>query len=1181
MSVRLVAGRAGSGKTYGCQSQICRELDVSLIDGPRLIMLVPEQATLQMERGLLAMRRRDKKATALGRCEVLSFRRLAHRILNESVGPTPVPLTSIGRQMALRYLVGKHRRSLKEFGKVAERSGFIAEIAHGVTELLQEAITVEQLDACAKMAAETDEPIATRLHDAALLYRAYLNYLGDKRVDPEGVLDLARSRLDSIPWLTGARIWIDGFAGLTQQQMRMIVTLAQIASHVDIALLLDPRRGKARDLEDPPDELSLFARTEQTWASLLKTFVGAGVSIEAPSLLGKNGCCRFVDSKTLTELEERFFAVPSLSDHETSNGAPASPPHHDQDKVTKNSQADDGQLSLFPLDQETTSSSDVRLVKAPDLRTEVEAAVRVILDLVQRSNDPLRYRDIAIIVRDLSPYHDLISANLQRCDIPFFIDRPRPMYHHPLVRAVRALLALVGNRPFDESMVMLLKSGLSNLTDEACDAVENDCLACGRSTPKTWDKAWKHSSNAEQGRKSLRNHIGEWWPTEKRGRYACKTWVMELYAVLQRLRITDQLSEWCDDAESHDRHEEAVEHEQVWNDFIKLLDELAAALGSVFMTGRQFRDVLESALSEFTLGLVPSTLDQLLVSSIERSRHPAVRAVFVLGFADGHFPARHLDETIFGDEERAFLQSRNTTLGRTRKQHLLDERLLAYVAVTRPSEFLWVSYPQSDGAGRPLAPSPYWPSLRAAIPEVPVETAETHGPETIAALSDLAAGAASNLRAWAQERLSDTDAATWLSLYGWVVRSGNPSVRGVVRHALSALGRAAEAALSRVATMALWPAPYRTSVTRLESFAQCPFRHYAAYGLRLTERQKQEVSPLHLGRLYHMVLEQFVNELMESGATLQDMTTAEIAQRLDNLCEHVVPQYAEKFSLGDTEQKLIDWRTRHELPISIEGQQTTVGQTPLQPTMTEQKFGDDDAMPALKLTTSDEKKILVRGKIDRVDLRSTGNVTLAVVFDYKRSLGKKLKLDEVYHGLALQLLAYLLVIRDHCGQTNIVPGGAFYLPLISPYKELKHPGEADVENFTPFEDFKPRGVIDFDWINELDPNLESKQSDAFSVYKKSDGSLGKIDTTDAVDHGDLPKLLGHVRRKMTELAEAWINGDIQVKPVRLGNMMACTYCPYRSVCRFEYATGNTRDFATMRRSQVLAAIAEQMGDDHV
>ncbi|HUN81380.1 MAG TPA: hypothetical protein VMV81_07700, partial [Phycisphaerae bacterium] len=216
MGVRLIAGRAGTGKTHGCLATIADELRRSLIEGPRLLFLVPEQAAMQMERALLAGTGRG----VLGRCEVISFRRLAHRIIADAEGSIPLPLTTLGREMALRYLIGRHRRELREFSHVCDRGGFLSAICRGIAELLQESVTVEQITESAARAEAESHPSAARFHDLALLYRAYLNYLGDQRVDPESVLDLARERLDGMAWLRGAGIWIDGFAGFTEQQLR-------------------------------------------------------------------------------------------------------------------------------------------------------------------------------------------------------------------------------------------------------------------------------------------------------------------------------------------------------------------------------------------------------------------------------------------------------------------------------------------------------------------------------------------------------------------------------------------------------------------------------------------------------------------------------------------------------------------------------------------------------------------------------------------------------------------------------------------------------------------------------------------------------------------------------------------------------------------------------------------------
>lgn len=1182
MGIRLIAGRAGSGKTYWCQSQICEELHRSLIEGPRLVMLVPEQAGLLMERSLLAM----AEAQALGRCEVLSFRRLSHRILNESIGPAPTPLTPIGRQMALRYLINRRHDRLQEFGKVAQRGGFIADLSRGIAELMQEAVTLDQLDECARAATESSDPTAARLHDLALLYRAYLEFLGSKRVDPEGVLDLARARLSSATWLHGARIWIDGFAGLTQQQLRMCIALAQIGSHVDIALLVDPERGRAKDLDAPEDDLSLFARTEHTWWTLARSAREAGVEIESPIKLDGRKESRFKNTPLLADLEKRLFTAAWVSDD-----------------VQINRTSDQGVTGSIAAQSVATSNQTVRFVQAPHRRAEVDATVRTIVDLVQSPERPMRYRDIAIIVRDLAPYHDLISASLRAHDIPFFIDRRRPTYHHPLVQLVRAALSMYNAGSFDQAMSLFLKTGLAGIADEEADALENYILAHGITRADDWEQAWTlpiHSDRDEEmplspfeeqmlarvnnAREAVRHKIGAWWPTAniQHGRPACRTWVERLYAFLERLNLASQLARWCDDADARGDLDEAEEHQQVWADLVKLLDELVAALGEERMTGRQFRDVLESGLAEFTVGLVPPTLDQVLVSSIERSRHPAIRATFILGFNEGQFPSRIAEETILGDRERAFLAERELPLSRSRVQRLLDERMLAYVAVTRPSEMLWISHVASDEIGRPMPPSPYWGAIRAALPTL---TMESIGDESdtlsVSTPNQLAGGLSTNLRSWCEEKLSNERAAAWLALYEWS-RTAATNIQPRVTYALSALSARPEAKLSEAAMTALWRSPYATSVTRLETFASCPFKHYAAHGLRLEPRSRHEVSAIEMGRLYHVLLEQFVNHLIESGEALDKMTPADIADRLAGLCDQAIPEFAKKLNLNADQRGRLTWRSRNDLPKALRGHRSTIAKSPLRPKATEKHFGNqsDDSLPALTLTTSRGDTVLVRGKIDRLDLLETGDVTLAVVYDYKRSLGRRLHLDEVFHGLALQLLAYLLVVRDHYSAKDgirIVPGGAFYLPVVGNYERVDHPKEADEADFQAFDAFKPRGVFDFDFINHLDPALITGRSEIFSAYRTKDGKLGYADSSDAVTEGTLPALLEHVRSKMAELAERWIGGDITVSPARLGAALPCANCLYRAVCRFEITSGQARNLTPMSRGQVLEQIAQQSG----
>lgn len=1159
MAVRLIAGRAGSGKTHFCRSAICDALASSLCDGPRLVMLVPEQAALQMERAILAA----SPANVLGRCEVLSFRRLCHRIFAECPGPMPAAMTPTGRNIALRYLIGRHRSELRELGKVADRAGVIRSVARAVTEFMQEAVEPASLKTAAAQAVEAKDPTAARLHDLALLYHYYREYLGDERIDPECVIEEARERLAKSGLLDGASVWVDGFAGLTRQQTRMIVEIARTAARVDIALLLDPQRGAARDLDAAPDNFSLFARTERTWRSLMHDFNAAGVAIEETIRLNERIPPRFAAAPSIAHIEKTLFA------------AQAQPP----------------------------AASDVALYRAPDRRAEAAAAVRTIVDLVRRDTNPLRYRDVSIIVRDLEQYHQILSAELTAHGIPFFIDRRRPTHHHPLVQFVRALLAMTSDRPFADAAVAMLKSGLSGIDDDAADAIENCALARRLIDVESWRRSWPIDPAADDevdsslrgsrlafppesdaARQELIGRLDKWLAKTygEEPTASCRLWIETLYATLDRFNIAAQIAERCAEAAARCDRDESTEHEQAWREFVRLLDEMHEILGGEPLTARSFRDALESGLAEFQLGLVPATLDQVLVSSIERSRHPAVRAAFVLGFNDGQFPSRPSDNTLLGDDERERLQAAGVELPPGPRQQLLDERMLAYIAFTRPSEFLWVSYAEHDATGKPLTRSPFWSSLPETL-RCDMTAITTSEPHDISSPGQLAGSLAAKTRMLADDADMPNTAA-WMALHDW--SRGEPIVRDCVRRAMRSLAKTAEAKLGVTAFKTLWPRPYRTSVSRLERFAKCPFQHFAADGLRLRPRERHEIAPADLGLLYHRVLEEFVNRCNETGVRLADMPAEQIEADLSDMCEQVVPDFIKAMGWQESQQKNAVWRSMQELPPAVLGQQASLGQTPLHTKMVELSYGPhaDDTLPALQFTLPNGKPVLLSGRIDRVDLLAASGRTLGVVFDYKRTADRRLKLDEVFHGISLQLMTYLLVLQAHgdkLADAPIEPCGAFYLPLLAGLQKVSHPDEADDEDFRPFKDFKPRGVIDFDWIDAIDPAMQSgNTSNAFAVQRKQDGAISRMDSSDALAGEDLRRLLEHVRQCIVDLAEQWTQGVIRVNPVQIGTYSPCPHCRFRAVCRMEYTTRDVRRLPNMKRTEVIERLGGQAASDH-
>ncbi len=1160
MAVRFILGRAGTGKTHHCLEAVRARLRQNPVDGPRLILLVPEQAALQMERLLIE----TADVSAFARCEVLSFRRLAYRVLQVAGDAGRVELSAVGRMMVLRHLLQQHQHELAIYRRVLSAPGFAGELAHSIVELLHEQIAPEQLGAAA---AQIDGAAArARLLDLSRVYRAYLDYLGDRAVDPAQALDAAAERLADTDWGTGAEVWVDGFAGFTALETAMLVTLARRAVTMHIALLLDPD-----DVADVGDSDALwreFAATERTHARLRRLLAEHGVPVEGPLALRPPEPPRFARKAALIALERHVLA------------------------------AEPGP-QVFP-----GSEPQVELFSFSNRRDEVAAALTRVQDLVRRDHDPLRYRDIALIVRDLAPYHDLIAAEGAERGIPVFIDRRRPMTHHPLVELIRGLCAVPASDFSAESVRLLLKSGLLPLGDDALDELENYLLAWGINGRELWLRRewgwWGRRSDrpdelaareqrmlrkVNETRRALVHAIRPWLDLCGEGaRHTGREWAVGLEHVLHKLDVPRRLEQMAVVAEERGRPVTAQEHRQIWPETMTLLEDFERGLGAAPMGVAELAQALDAGLAELTLGLAPPTLDQVLVGDIERSRHPPLRAVLLLGMNERQFPRCAQERPLLADDDRAALARAGVMLSAVREQSLVQERYLGYVALTRASDYLWLSYPAADEQGRELFPSPLLESVRRAVPGVAERRVDTGAAGRAMVMIGSAAALAGRLALDLGERRSpaaDEPArrAEWNLLYERA--RTDKALHAALRPALRSLVYENKSELDARGLKLLAVRPLRGSVTRLETFAACPFQHYARYLLRLDEREEHTLEALELGTLAHGVLERFIGELIDEQCTLHDADSAQVQQRLGELAVRVARDLHEEILLGEARNRYLIERCSTDLAQSLRGQRAWSRATRLRPRAVELPFGmpeREGSLPALVITTPKGRRLEIRGLIDRVDLAEVAGELLAVVIDYKRSRERRLDLYRVHHGLSLQLLTYLLVLLEH-GHTwlgrAVSPIGAFYVKLRGAPQRVNHPREIDTiigelgEELADAE--QARGLLDYSRLDVIDAGVvPGGRSVVVSAQcKKETGGPANLERTDVADADQFRAVLDSVRATIARLGDESFDGAIDIAPYRLGTEVPCTWCPYRSVCRFDYQLNRARTLRRLSRVEVL------------
>ncbi len=1232
MAVQVVVGRAGTGKTACCLHAIRERLREDPAEGNHLIFLVPEQAAFQMERSLI------EALPGYHRCDVLSFRRLARRVLNEAGAGLPElrrPLGPMGRLMAVELLRRRREPELTVLGKAAGRSpGLLKQLAGAIDEWLQEDLDPEELRTLAEAArGRADDPHAAgRLHDLYLLYGAYREFLADGRLDPTRELAAAAVLAGSVPWLRGAEVWVDGFAGFTELERRMLVRLAALARSMTVTLLADPASPVLERADARPSPYSLFSRTERTLAALREAMQAEGIEWLPLQRLAPANPPRFV-SASLGRLERRLFG-PAGAGAVSGPGSgcpvhdPAAPLSPLRGSVTGGGR-DPGLApgaALYrpsgagsPCHEGDPGDGTVRVVAAANRRIEVDAAVAEIQRLIRESGGRLRYRDIAVVVRDLEPYHDLLSAAMRAHNIPFFIDRRQPTAYHPLVELLRLLPSLVWRDFRLEDVRPLLKTGLTPLTDDEADALENYVVAHGIAGldawlgPAKWTYLRLFTNRGEEAelteearealdridgyRRRLVEPLRDWCLfATATGAPSGRAWAERLVGALDRLQTVVTLDRWAAEAVERGDADEADVHRQVHGDALSLIDDLTATLGDVPLTAEEFAGVLDAAMSEFTVGLAPPTLDQVLVGSIERSRHPELEAVLILGFNEGLFPLTPGDDVLLTDDEREQLGERRPPVGTTRRQRILDEKMLAYIALTRPSRRLYISYARADQAGKELRRSPFLRDIEAALPGLNVE--EVDDPTArramwpIGRVAELGSRLAMEFRMRPNAPTDDVPAvrARWNRLYEHA--RGRAAWRHDLEPILASLGYGNDARLDAGDAKRLYGQSMRFSASRIETFARCPFQHFAKYALRLEPRVEFAIQTVDLGLLHHKVLEEFYAELIHEKRDLAGLDTDAVTERLTRLSDIWIRRLTDEALLSAARNTFVLDRSNRHLRDALARQRLMARRGAFRPKVLEWSFGmereggpaDGQAARApLEIRTPGGRTIFVVGRVDRVDVLELMGECLGVVLDYKSSR-KTMPLWKAFHGLEIQLLTYLLALAAH-GRTlagrEIRPVGAFYVPMGTTRQSVKHPSDAEDPNEGIPSALKPRGIANAEIIPHLDSTLAvgaAGKSSVYSIQQKAEGALADLGYNDAYGPEDFDGILAFARRKIGALADRILDGEVAVEPCRTGASLPCSWCEFKSVCRFDYDVNRPRDAESLERQEALERMRAAAGE---
>lgn len=1115
MSLRFYFGPSGSGKSHRIYEEIMQR--AAQEPGRNFLIIVPDQFTMQTQKDLVM---RSDRGGILN-IDVLSFGRLSHRILEE-VGTKEMPvLDDTGKSLVLQKIAADLKEQLPAMGSLLHKQGYIHEVKSAISEFMQYGISTQDMDKLIA-SAEKRGALAMKLRDLKTLYRGFQDYIRDHFITTEETLDVLRRSLVKSKILPDSVVVFDGFTGFTPIQNRLIQELMRVCEETIVTVTI----GEEEDPYQMDGEQKLFHLSKKTVADLVKLAAEAEVT-RGEDVFVKGGPNRFTEAPALCYLEQNLFR--------------------------------------YQYEPYTEKQCEIRMFEALSPREEVHQTALYIRKLIREEG--LTYRDIAVVIGDLEGYASYVETEFGQLEIPCFLDRTRGIVLNPMIEYIKSALQLYIRDFSYDTVFHFLRSGMADISREEIDELENYVIRTGARGYRTYSRLFtrkteemqqgsgqEDTERAEEALERL-NRIRQQFadtveilhmaPRAKAGEY-----VDQLYDFLEQNQVQQKLLNYQQQFEQEGDLAKAREYAQIYRLVMELLDQIYELLGEEEISLQEFADILEAGFGEITVGTIPQNVDRIVVGDMERTRLKQVKVLFFLGVNDGNIPKNASKGGIISDMDREFLIESGTEMAPSPRQQMYIQRLYLYLNMTKPSERLYLSYAKVNSDGKGIRPSYLIDTVRKLFPQLAVEYPQNRSRlEQIEGRQEGARYLAEELREYADGTLREEERQDFYLMY----RAYEADPEGRDRLTAAAFRRYKENGLSRIVARALYGRQLENSVSRLETYAACACRHFLQYGLSLQEREEFGFEVSDMGNVYHAVLENFAGKLAESGRTWWDFDENFATQAIKEAVEGYAATYGETVLYSSARNEYAITRMSRILTRTVLTLQQHLKQGSFQPDDYELSFRFAEDLDSIHVDLSEEEKMHLQGRIDRIDVSEDAEHVYVKVIDYK-SGNKKFDLAALYYGLQLQLVVYMnaameLESRKHPDK-EIVPAALLYYHIDDPTIETPVELTQEQINEEILTKLRMNGVVNSDpaVVERLDRFLQDK-SKVIPVEKKKDGSFSA--RSGILSREELQVVSAYVDTKIRQIGREILDGKIAANPYEKGNEEACTYCAYKKVCGFD------------------------------
>lgn len=1080
--VQLLLGSAGTGKT----EYIYRDIQQKVQAGERALLLIPEQFSLESECALY-----DRLgAKEFESVQVLSFTRLCHKIFYQYGQVAAKRLEKPARQLLMSLAVLEVQDRLCCYQRQVGTGSFATLMLETVEELKNAGVTPEALRLAGKSAGSSH--LEEKTADISLIFQCYDALTARSGRDPLDDIPAALSLLPGETAMLHCHIYLDGFTALMAPEWQMIVALLSRCKAFTAAFTAE---SLTQGEESP---MAVAAKSANRLVSFARE---AGHSVH----LEKLGEPKRPKTVAMQHLYQCLFreAEPFM-------------------KVPEN----------------------LAVLAAENVYQEAEAAARAIRYLVDFCG--YRYREIALICREIIDYQHLLIETFDRYRIPASLDRRESVQTQPLCRLIlSALDAITGS--FDTgAMLSLAKLPLLGIPQQDACYLENYCFIWNV-RGKLWTLPFENNPDGLDAERT---------PERQARLAAIESARMALVGPL--LHLKERLSEGSGTAFSEGLYQYLIEtgalsmlesageitaseeyldlQAALYGAILGILENIHDLIGERVLGISLLCELFSISLSAADVGKLPEVLDCVLCGSADRIRPGSVRAVLLLGAAEGEFPRQPGSGGVLSEGERQRLMEGGVELMRGNVERRLLERFFAYFSATLPTHRLMISYPKTTLEGKKKQPGELFQEILTLFPKAPTQFYKAEN------AIDLLASAENALRQLAGCYYSDSSLRASLQA----------ALSGSV--ALSQLERAKQYSADKLFSLTdkqlaqqLFGNRMTLSPSRLERYYGCAFAYFCESGLKLRTLRKAEFSPLDSGSLIHYVLECMVRRYCKGALTLPE--TADLEREIGELMnEFLGARIEDREAMGERYFYLYQ-RLTGLLCRLVEQLFWEFSQSDFTPAAFELPIGGESEHAAFTVKTPGGATVSVRGIVDRVDICQIGERRYLRVVDYKS--GQKLfSLWEVLSGLNMQMLLYLFTLTENGGEPfgGAIPAGVLYMPARERVVEVERGTDPTLILTEHKAALRMNGLL----LGDL-PVLEKMEHGLSGVYlpvkQKKDGSLDAHSSVATLE--EFGKIRGHIETLIGEMADSLLAGEIPALPISKNNQQSCRFCDYQSICRWE------------------------------